>query len=209
MLEEHRFIGGCLSLNFVMTMTGRYHTPGGREWLVAPEDLGRWFAVAGLVAEPPPVRPGELVQARQLREAVYRLVRPDLRATPRQADIDVLNACASHGGLRRMLGEDARSVRLHGKHLTRSCLGEVATDAIGLLAGPLLVNVRECAQDGCSLLFLDTSRARQRRWCDMARCGNRSKAARHRRQSREERDEPRRIPDRRPPSTGGRYVAAR
>jgi predicted RNA-binding Zn ribbon-like protein len=39
--------------------------------------------------------------------------------------------------------------------------------------------VGECEGEGCSWLFLDTSRNRSRRWCSMEDCGNRAKARRH------------------------------
>ena len=39
--------------------------------------------------------------------------------------------------------------------------------------------VRRCGRQGCVLLFLDTSKNNTRRWCDMAVCGNRVKAAAH------------------------------
>ena len=40
--------------------------------------------------------------------------------------------------------------------------------------------IRICASDTCQWVFYDTSRTGRRRWCDMATCGNRAKAARHR-----------------------------
>lgn len=46
-----------------------------------------------------------------------------------------------------------------------------------LLIGPDLARVRECER--CSWLFLSGGRGRPRRWCSMAACGNRTKAARH------------------------------
>jgi predicted RNA-binding Zn ribbon-like protein len=39
--------------------------------------------------------------------------------------------------------------------------------------------VRPCANPECVLWFVDTSRPGTRRWCSMAACGNRDKAARH------------------------------
>lgn len=39
--------------------------------------------------------------------------------------------------------------------------------------------VRRCAHPECVLHFYDTSPKRSRRWCSMAGCGNRAKAARH------------------------------
>jgi predicted RNA-binding Zn ribbon-like protein len=179
--SEFRFVGGRLSLNFVMTVTGRYRAGGGEERLARAEHLGRWLQAAELVAEPPPVRPADLVRARELREALHRLLRPDLRDDPQPADVAVVNAWVAHGGLRRVLNDDARSVRLDSRNEVRSCLSDVAADAVDLLAGPMLADVRECELRHCSMLFLDTSRGRRRRWCDMARCGNQQKAARHRR----------------------------
>ena len=40
--------------------------------------------------------------------------------------------------------------------------------------------VKVCASDTCQWIFYDGSRTSRRRWCDMATCGNRAKAARHR-----------------------------
>ena len=40
--------------------------------------------------------------------------------------------------------------------------------------------IRICDNDTCRWIFYDTSRTGRRRWCDMATCGNRAKAARHR-----------------------------
>jgi predicted RNA-binding Zn ribbon-like protein len=45
--------------------------------------------------------------------------------------------------------------------------------------------VRHCAHPECVLYFYDTSPKRSRRWCSMATCGNRAKAARHYARSRD------------------------
>jgi predicted RNA-binding Zn ribbon-like protein len=39
--------------------------------------------------------------------------------------------------------------------------------------------IRQCANPACVLYFRDRSRARRRRWCSMAVCGNRMKVAAH------------------------------
>lgn len=44
-------------------------------------------------------------------------------------------------------------------------------------AGP--DRIRQCAHDACVLWFYDGSARGLRRWCSMAGCGNRAKAARH------------------------------
>jgi predicted RNA-binding Zn ribbon-like protein len=40
--------------------------------------------------------------------------------------------------------------------------------------------IRVCDGSICSLLFLDRTKAQGRRWCSMAVCGHRAKAAAHR-----------------------------
>jgi predicted RNA-binding Zn ribbon-like protein len=44
--------------------------------------------------------------------------------------------------------------------------------------------VRRCEGTGCVLLFYDTTRNKSRRWCSMAGCGSRAKAAAYYRRSR-------------------------
>jgi predicted RNA-binding Zn ribbon-like protein len=39
--------------------------------------------------------------------------------------------------------------------------------------------LRRCANDVCGWVFVDESRNKRRRWCDMRDCGNRAKARRH------------------------------
>lgn len=48
-----------------------------------------------------------------------------------------------------------------------------------LLTSHDLRDLRECASDDCSWLFLDTSKNHSRRWCSMTQCGNRAKARTH------------------------------
>ena len=54
---------------------------------------------------------------------------------------------------------------------------ESAADA--LILGEL-DRVRRCADPRCGRVFQDETKNGRRRWCDMATCGNRAKAARHR-----------------------------
>jgi predicted RNA-binding Zn ribbon-like protein len=55
----------------------------------------------------------------------------------------------------------------------------VARSAADLLLSEDRERVRECSGRNCNWLFIDTSRNRSRRWCDMAVCGNREKARRN------------------------------
>jgi predicted RNA-binding Zn ribbon-like protein len=73
-------------------------------------------------------------------------------------------------------------------------VGDPVDDALARLAEPLVSEltsghperIRVCASDTCEWIFYDASRTARRRWCDMATCGNRAKAARHRARARQE-----------------------
>jgi len=64
-------------------------------------------------------------------------------------------------------------------------LWPLARQAAELLVGGELERVRACAAGDCAWLFLDTSKNRSRRWCDMKSCGNRAKVRRFYRRKRE------------------------
>jgi predicted RNA-binding Zn ribbon-like protein len=62
----------------------------------------------------------------------------------------------------------------------RGVLAMIAADAAELLGTDLRERLRICPGPGCRGRFLDDSPAGRRRWCSMAVCGNRNKAAAHR-----------------------------
>jgi predicted RNA-binding Zn ribbon-like protein len=56
-------------------------------------------------------------------------------------------------------------------------LAAIARSAAEILVEGPAARLRVCANPGCGLFFSDMSRTRRRRWCSMARCGNRHKVA--------------------------------
>ncbi len=80
-----------------------------------------------------------------------------------------------------------------GVSLGHQHLGDPIGGALGRLAETLArelsqgtpERLRICESPDCTAAFLDTSRTGRRRWCDMATCGNRAKAARHRERRRQ------------------------
>lgn len=75
-------------------------------------------------------------------------------------------------------------------------VGDPIDDALARLCDPLVTEltggsperIKICDNDRCRWVFYDTSRTGRRRWCDMATCGNRAKAARHRAKSKSKSD---------------------
>ena len=64
-----------------------------------------------------------------------------------------------------------------------SLLGPVAEAAAHLLVEGDFALVRQCEHPDCILWFYDRTKSHKRRWCSMAQCGNRQKAARFRKRN--------------------------
>ncbi|MEV0405517.1 ABATE domain-containing protein [Actinoallomurus sp. NPDC050550] len=187
------FIGGCPCLNFVATL-GKRHTAS-VERLADPGALARWISEARLQAGPDRMRitAEDLTAARVLREALYRVLLAAMRGdTPDPADAAQINEAAAHPDLTPQLaGADTDAdngrqpvLRWQAAHPAQAALATVARDAVLLVSGPRLDRVKECENQECSLLFLDDSQARRRRWCSMERCGNLVKVAGYRSRTR-------------------------
>ncbi|MFF4255635.1 CGNR zinc finger domain-containing protein [Streptomyces sp. NPDC001663] len=176
------FIGGRPCLDFAATL-GRRHADTPLERIPDAAALARWFAEAELAADGEPVRvtARELADARVLREALYRVVRASMAGRePEAADQQLINEAAARPDLAPQLGP----VRWTARQPARAALATVARDAVLLVSSPQLERVKECENPDCSLLFLDDSQARRRRWCSMERCGNLAKVAGYRSRSR-------------------------
>lgn len=108
----------------------------------------------------------------------------------REALFDVLSACAAgRDGSPEAVAMVERAIReavsragigmRPGGLVLRAAPGGVLADHLALWAFDLMSSadfprLSECRR--CTRLFLDRGRGRGRRWCDMARCGNRAKA---------------------------------
>jgi len=61
----------------------------------------------------------------------------------------------------------------------------LARDGIDVLTSVPADRLRECEHPDCSLVFLDSTQGRRRRWCSMQRCGNQTKVSGYRERRRE------------------------
>ena len=122
----------------------------------------------------------ELDQARELREVLYRLAVACARGRLRAK-----SGRCSTAGPRSPRGAATGTGGLTGPAASAPA-GRRRRDGVELFGGPLAQRIRECAGEGCALLFVDTSRSGQRRWCSMTGCGNKAKVAEFRRRQREE-----------------------
>jgi hypothetical protein len=121
--------------------------------------------------------PGELAPLRAARDLLQQVLwgrRPADDLTPLVS------------GLRWEPRLDAAGLHLHLRADDADrLLGGRAVLAWGLVARQLPGRLRACANAECRLFLLDRSRANTARWCSMAICGNRMKARRHYRRTKE------------------------
>lgn len=176
--DGFRFRGGHAALDLTATLTGRLKQTQ-RDLLALPEDVVRWLRADGF--ECGAIAPDDhlLDSARLLREAIYTLTMGRItgQALPASART-VLNGIARLPAAAPEIDSDGRA-RLRSD--ASALLAFVAREAVLLLGGEMADRVRQCEGDGCAILFLDTSRSGDRRWCSMAACGNRHKVAAFRR----------------------------
>ncbi|AGY60331.1 CGNR zinc finger domain-containing protein [Gloeobacter kilaueensis] len=200
------FIGDHPAIDFLNSTA----TPGGirHEWIGDGLELIDWLVAAGLLdGESVPALwakfgaasvDGVARQARELREWLRRFVE---RHAGRSLAVSVLgelepvNRLLAVGQSYRQIAiaevappEAANRLVLHRhQHWQQpeQLLEAVAEAIADLLCQGNFALVRRCEGTGCSLWFYDRTKRHARRWCSMAGCGNRAKAAAHRARSKE------------------------
>ena len=164
-------VAGNLALDFVGTLNERRHAR--LETLVRPADLARWFVLAELVDDRPEVSAQQLGEAIGLREALYRVICSVIDGDRlAAADLGLMNDYATRPRPAVTVDPTGRRQRSGS---TDQCLAAIAAAAVDLFDRDDGARVRWCADEHCTHPFLDRSRNKQRRWCDMATCGDRAK----------------------------------
>lgn len=186
------FIAGDAGLDFVNTVTGRDQTP--RDWLDSYDRLLDWAAQVQLLPpatlraltrqakSEPALAASALTRAKALRESQFALLSAIIagESPPKSA----LEHLREHW----IAGATAHHLRFNeGRIITEPRSDAVELDLIASMIAYRLVQhvlplpvdrLRMCAGTNCSWVFIDSSKAGRRRWCDMAVCGNTAKSHR-------------------------------
>ena len=130
-----------------------------------------------------------LLDARRVRAALRALAERGALSDKARWDAltEINRVLGRSAGTRRVEpradGSFARSFVPVGDAFAGLIIPVVESAADALIAGEL-TRVRRCGDPRCSRVFYDSTRNGRRRWCDMATCGNRAKAARFRERER-------------------------
>jgi predicted RNA-binding Zn ribbon-like protein len=204
------FIADNLGLDFLNTTAVPVDTKV--EWLASGEDLLAWLKHTELVPEDvldalrKGAVPGELdataAQARALRDwfkpFVYKHMGGPLppSALRQLESLNQLLARDEEFGqivVRDRRAEGNRSTsgltwrRQRRWHSPEALLFPLARSLADLVCTEDFTSVKACEGPTCTLLFIDRTRSRARKWCSMAICGNRAKQAAHRQRVRKAR----------------------
>jgi len=186
-------VGGALALDFTNTAAGR-DTATQIERLREATDVVDFAAHAGGIgadtarrihaAMTDEVAETVLRDARKLREAIYgTAVAVARRRGPSQDDLEIVKGFAQKAMATATLapvGDGSYRLDFSAAPAEEALLGPIAWSAMELLTALDPARLKQCMGEGCGWLFLDLSKNNSRRWCDMATCGNRTKAQRHR-----------------------------
>jgi predicted RNA-binding Zn ribbon-like protein len=205
-IESHRFatrdiIGGDAALDFINTVTGRDQLP--RDWLDSYMRLLEWAALVRLLPEnilraltrraktEPEAAAAALTRAKVFRETLFALLKGIVSGSaPSKAMLALLR---EHW----IAGTDAHELRFDDGRVVAELRNDAADfDLITSMIAYRMVEhvlplpkdrLRICHGPNCSWLFIDSSKAGRRRWCDMAVCGNAAKFRRFQKRSRQRR----------------------
>jgi predicted RNA-binding Zn ribbon-like protein len=190
------FCGGQLAIDFTNTVGSRGEAPA--EHLRTFGDLLAWAEARGVLTRPAAQRlrraaasrPGSartaLADAVAVREALYRVIAAAAAArAPAPADLAIVNGHVRKTFSCMQWADQHSRLELTDEGMRNASMADpilrpVIRAAVELLTTAEIERVRTCADDSCAWLFLDTTRNRTRRWCDMKVCGNRSKVRRFR-----------------------------
>jgi len=188
------FVSGCLALDFVNTVGGDRRSAF-KEKLENFEDVLEWLEASGTcpgrvaaqlrsLAQKKPADARRAFDATlEARETLYRVF--EARRCGHaiaKGDLGQLNDILARSGqhlcLRNIRGDI--SWRWDDEVELERPLYLVARSAAELLVSQRSDRLRRCEGEDCGWLFLDLSKNRSRRWCNMSGCGNRAKVKRYR-----------------------------
>jgi predicted RNA-binding Zn ribbon-like protein len=163
--------------------------------LETPDHAFDWLAARRLVhaelldrerrraAEDPDTGARALARVRRVRDALREVA--DAVVERRKASASALAEVNRAIRAREIIELEPTDdgVRVGHRHV-----GDPVDDALAQLAEPIVHEIsgghperlRICDNETCRWVFYDASPTGRRRWCSMASCGNRAKAARHR-----------------------------
>lgn len=167
-------------LELVRSFVNTLEVEDGSDELASPQALGDWLWERQLLRGRSVSR-GDLVNARQVREALRALMLENNGVSVRKEAAATLDRAARRAGLGIRFGPGATArvePRVAG---VDGALGRLLAVVAAAMADGSWARLKACRADDCRWAFYDRARNHSRQWCSMAVCGNRTKARAYRR----------------------------
>jgi predicted RNA-binding Zn ribbon-like protein len=200
-ISQLKLIGGHPALDLVNTVEPRLLAPQPRDHLTDPAALLMWARRAGLVepaeaettaaawAAAPATSQVALNAVREIREALYAVLLSATHDVPDDSPATVAGLDELHIRWVAAVARGRFALDMNGESAIRADVGFAAdlrvqdravAAAVDLLRSDDVSRVRRCRVDlgGCGWMFIDHSRNRSRRWCQMDDCGTQVKSRR-------------------------------
>jgi predicted RNA-binding Zn ribbon-like protein len=176
-------VGGHLALDFCNTV-GEHLAERPNELLLGWESFLRWATQVGLIGAESYSEllrcPEPLDEILQLRDAIYRVGLAVAGARRLlQRDVDFIRERANAFRPEIKFRDNVGRWHPAPSHASAQLSALLGAEALSLFCSPKAARIGVCEGGNCGWLFLDESRGKRRRWCDMNDCGNRAKAHRY------------------------------
>ena len=183
--EKFVFVANNLALDFVNTEygVGEHYS----DKLESSESVIEWLHAANLISKhPDKILPELLSLAKQLRTEIHQAITQAKQGIGYETQCT--NAILEKGSPYPQIAwkENEKTFVINHNYATvtaETLLQPVAHSFLNLLTELDLDLIKQCEACDCVLMFHDQTKSHRRRWCSMASCGNRMKAAAHRKRN--------------------------
>lgn len=164
------------ALRLVREFVNTYDLEPDTEALGSPDDLTKWLRHNGLLSSGA-ASDAELGRAIELREALRELLAANHDGSGAPGAAERLTVAARRAKLRPEFTASSGTRLVPGASGVDAALGSLLVVVSEAMTDGRWGRLKVCRNDACQYAFFDASRAGAGKWCSMAVCGNRSKAA--------------------------------
>lgn len=153
----------------------------GADELATPAAFARWLEARGLSTGDATER--ERALAVELREALRALLLGNQEGKVPPVAVARLNRMAAELGYTLAFDERGLARPVPAGRGPRAALARLLAGVLIAQSDGTWPRLKACRSDTCQWAYYDGSKNRSGKWCDMAVCGNRMKARRHRKRA--------------------------
>jgi predicted RNA-binding Zn ribbon-like protein len=175
------------ALNHIRRFVNTIDLEDGSDEIAEPAALRGWLAERELIDPGAELTAADVRQAHELREALRKMLLANNGDPVDPAAVDTICDAAKRAELQVKVDADGQARLVPVRTGIEGAIGRLLAIVFRAQADGTWSRLKACALHGtCEWAFYDWSKNRSGTWCDMAVCGNRSKARAYRERQRGE-----------------------